>query len=142
MDDKSKYLDNASTLISGWKLHLELRLKTYWATASLPNTPSLYCASTSTWTCTVSLVKHYIIFWFTVVKISFLFSSFPFSCPLPTKEEFCYLKLSHLSPIMLTCNRWSTWPCLEIRLQDKVIVQRLIIIPLKGWNNWNIWELT
>ena len=34
----------------------------------------------------------------------------------------------------------STWSCLEIRMQDKATVQRLIITPLKGWKSSYIWE--
>ena len=34
----------------------------------------------------------------------------------------------------------STGSCLEIRMQDKVTIQRLIITPLKGWKSSNIWE--
>jgi len=34
----------------------------------------------------------------------------------------------------------STGLCLEIRMQDEVIVGRLIIVPLKGWKSSDIWE--
>jgi effector-binding domain-containing protein len=34
----------------------------------------------------------------------------------------------------------STWTCLEIIIQDKATIQRLIIMPLKGWKSSNIWE--
>ena len=34
----------------------------------------------------------------------------------------------------------STWSCLEIRMQDKITIQRLIITPLKAWKSSNIWE--
>jgi len=34
----------------------------------------------------------------------------------------------------------STWSCPKIRMQDKVTIQRLIIVSLKGWNSSNIWE--
>jgi len=34
----------------------------------------------------------------------------------------------------------STWPCLEIRIEDKITVLKLIIVPLKGWKSANIWE--
>jgi len=30
----------------------------------------------------------------------------------------------------------STWSCLEIRMQDKVTVFKLIIVPLKGWKSF------
>jgi len=33
----------------------------------------------------------------------------------------------------------STWSCLKIRMQDKVTIFRLIIVPLKGWKSSNIW---
>ena len=32
------------------------------------------------------------------------------------------------------------WSCLEIRMQDKVTVLRLTIVPLQGWMSPNIWE--
>ena len=31
--------------------------------------------------------------------------------------------------------RLSTWPCLEIRMQDEFKVRGLIIVPLKGWKS-------
>jgi len=34
----------------------------------------------------------------------------------------------------------STGSCLEIRMWDKVTIQRLIITPLKGWKSSNIWD--
>ena len=34
----------------------------------------------------------------------------------------------------------STWSFLEIRMQDEVTVERLIIVPLQGWKSSNIWE--
>jgi len=34
----------------------------------------------------------------------------------------------------------STWSCLKIRMQDEVIIYRLIIASLKGWKSSNIWE--
>jgi len=33
-----------------------------------------------------------------------------------------------------------TWPYLVIRLQEEVTIQRLIINPLKGWRNSNVWN--
>jgi hypothetical protein len=33
----------------------------------------------------------------------------------------------------------STWSCLKIRMQDKVTIFSLIIVPLKGWKCSNIW---
>ena len=32
------------------------------------------------------------------------------------------------------------WSCLEMRMQDIVTILGLILNPLKGWNNSNIWE--
>ena len=29
----------------------------------------------------------------------------------------------------------STWSCLEIRMKDKITVERMIIVPLKGWKS-------
>jgi len=40
----------------------------------------------------------------------------------------------------VTADKLSTWSCLEIRMQDKVTIWRLIIDPLKGWKSSNIWE--
>ena len=34
----------------------------------------------------------------------------------------------------------SSWLYLEIRMRDEATVQRLIIVPLKGLKNSNIWE--
>ena len=34
----------------------------------------------------------------------------------------------------------SAWPCLEIRMQDEIRIERLIIIPLKGWKSSDIRE--
>jgi len=34
----------------------------------------------------------------------------------------------------------SIWSCLEIKMQDEVIVSIMIKVPLKGWNSSNIWE--
>ena len=34
----------------------------------------------------------------------------------------------------------STWPCLEIRMQDEVNVRGLIIVPSRGCKSLNIWE--
>jgi hypothetical protein len=34
----------------------------------------------------------------------------------------------------------STWSCVKIRMQDEVILLRLIIVPLKGWKSSDIWE--
>ena len=36
--------------------------------------------------------------------------------------------------------KYSTRSCLEIRMQDKVTIWRLIIVPLKGWNSSDMWE--
>jgi hypothetical protein len=30
-------------------------------------------------------------------------------------------------------NKLSTWSCLEIRMHDEVGVERLTVVPLKGW---------
>ena len=38
----------------------------------------------------------------------------------------------------VNADKISTWSCLQIRMQDKVIIQRLIIVPLRGWNSSNI----
>ena len=32
------------------------------------------------------------------------------------------------------------WSCLEIRMQEEVIISRLTMDPLKGWNTSNVWE--
>ena len=37
-------------------------------------------------------------------------------------------------------DKLSTWSCVEIRLQDDITIQRLIIVPLKGWNSSDIRE--
>jgi len=42
----------------------------------------------------------------------------------------------------VNANKLCTWSCLEIKMQDKITVQRLIIVPLKGWKSSNIWEQT
>jgi hypothetical protein len=34
----------------------------------------------------------------------------------------------------------STWPCLEIRMQDEFTLYRLITVPFKGWMSSDIWE--
>jgi len=36
----------------------------------------------------------------------------------------------------------SIWSCLEVRIQDEVTVNRLKIVPLKGWKRSIIWEQT
>jgi hypothetical protein len=36
--------------------------------------------------------------------------------------------------------KYSTWSCLEMRIQDKITELRLVIVPLKGWKISNIWE--
>ena len=35
--------------------------------------------------------------------------------------------------IEVNADKISTWSCLEIRMQDKFVVYRLIIVPVKGW---------
>jgi len=35
----------------------------------------------------------------------------------------------------------SIWLCLEVRVQEEVTVNRLLIVHLKEWNSSNIWEL-
>jgi hypothetical protein len=40
--------------------------------------------------------------------------------------------------IFMTYLKLSTWSCLELRMQDKVTVSRLIIVPFKGWNSSDI----
>jgi hypothetical protein len=37
-------------------------------------------------------------------------------------------------------DKLSTWPCLQIRIQDEITVLRLIIVPSKVWKSSNIWE--
>ena len=34
----------------------------------------------------------------------------------------------------------STWSCLEMKMQGRITIWRLIINPLKGWSSSNIWE--
>ena len=41
--------------------------------------------------------------------------------------------------IEVNADKISTWSCLEIRMQDKVVVYRLIIVPVKGWKCLSIW---
>ena len=42
--------------------------------------------------------------------------------------------------IGLEVNADETKSCLEIRMQDKVTVCKLIIVPFKGWKSSDIWE--
>ena len=40
----------------------------------------------------------------------------------------------------VNADKLSTWSCLEIRMQDKITVRKVIIFPLKMWKISSIWE--
>jgi len=37
-------------------------------------------------------------------------------------------------------SKYSTWSCLNIRMQGEVTIQRMIIVALEEWKSSNIWE--
>ena len=56
------------------------------------------------------------------------------------KNSVGYVVASMEIGLEVNSDKLSTWSCLEIRMQDEVIVQRSIIVPLKGRKSSNIWQ--